>query len=313
MTDIVEGYLALDPALKGGVAALGNFDGVHRGHAAVLETARTLAGELGVATVAAVFKPHPRRYFRPDTLPFRLMSDGQRIRALGEAGAVRVHHIPFGPELAAMSPEAFARDVLKEGLGLDGIVTGADFRFGRDRAGDAQALRGLGERFGFVARTAPEIAEGQEKISSTAIRAALEAGDPRRAADLLGRPWAVEGVVTRGDQRGRVLGFPTANLSLGDYQRPKFGVYAVRARVPGEGGWRDGVANVGRRPTVAGTEERLEVHLFDFAGDLYGRMLEVAFERFIRPERKFDGLDALKAQIAADSETAREMLSRAGP
>lgn len=309
MTDIVEGYLALDPALKGGVAALGNFDGVHRGHRAVLDTAGALAGELGVPQVAAVFKPHPRRYFKPDTGPFRLMSDAQRVRALGAAGAVRVHHIPFGPELAAMSPEAFARDVLRNGLGLDGVVTGADFRFGQNRAGDADTLARLGSQLGFVARTADEIADGQEKISSTAIREALEAGEPERAARLLGRAWCVEGLVMRGDQRGRVLGFPTANLSFGDYQRPAYGVYAVRARMPGEPGWRDGVANAGMRPTVAGLDERLEVHLFDFDGDLYGRTLEIAFEHFIRPERKFDGLDALKRQIAADSEIARKRLS----
>lgn len=308
MTETVDGYDALDPALTGGVAALGNFDGVHRGHLSVMETARALAAELGVPAVAAVFKPHPRRYFKPDTAPFRLMSDAQRVRALGHAGAVRVHHIPFGPELAAMSPDDFARIVLKDGLGLDGVVTGADFHFGKDRAGDARALKRLGEQYGFTARTAPEIAAGEEKISSTAIRKALEAGDPQRAAELMGRAFAIEGVVTRGDQRGRQLGFPTANIALGDYQRPEFGVYAVRARRPGESAWRAGVANIGKRPTVAGLDERLEVHLFDFEADLYGVTLEVALDHFIRPERKFDGLDQLKAQIAADSETARRLL-----
>lgn len=305
----MEGYLALDPARKGGVAALGNFDGVHRGHRAVLDTAGALAHELGVSVVAAVFKPHPRRYFKPDAPPFRLMSDAQRVRALQAEGAARVHHIPFGPELAAMSPEQFARDVLKNGLGLDGVVTGGDFRFGQNRAGDAETLARLGKALGFTARTAGEVAEGEDKISSTAIREAIGAGEPERAARLLGRAWMVENVVTRGDQRGRALGFPTANLAFADYQRPRYGVYAVRARIAGEAGWRGGVANAGIRPTVAGMDERLEVHLFDFEGDLYGRMLEVAFERFIRPEQKFDGLDALKAQIAADTGTARELLS----
>lgn len=303
-----DGYEALDPALKGGVAALGNFDGVHRGHLSVIETARALATQLGTEPVAAVFKPHPRRYFKPDTGPFRLMSDGQRVRALAQAGAVRVHHIPFGPVLAAMSPRDFARRVLKEGLGLDGVVTGADFHFGKDRAGDAGVLAALGHELGFAVRTAPEIGAGEQKISSTAIREALAAGDPERAAGLMDRAFAIEGVVTRGDQRGRQLGFPTANIALGDYQRPRFGVFAVRARQPGNAQWRPGVANLGRRPTVEGLDERLEVHLFDFEADLYGVTLEVALDHFIRPEKKFDGLDALKAQIAADSQAARRLL-----
>ncbi|GGE40361.1 riboflavin biosynthesis protein [Marinicauda pacifica] len=309
MTRAVEGYRALASSDKGGVAALGNFDGVHRGHLSVLETAAELARSLGCEVVAAVFKPHPRRYFKPDTIPFRLMSDGQRVRALGKHGAVRVHHIPFGPELAAMTPDMFARGVLAEGLGLKGVVTGADFRFGHDRAGDAAMLGELGERYGFTARTADEIDDGGEKISSTAVREAIQAGDVTRARLLMDRPFIVEGVVRRGDQRGRVLGFPTANIAFEDYVRPLPGVYAVRARLPGETQWRAGVANAGKRPTVGGTDERLEVNIFDFEGDLYGLELEVALEAFIRAEKRFDGLDALKAQIGADCETARQILN----
>jgi riboflavin kinase/FMN adenylyltransferase len=294
----------------GGVAAMGNFDGVHAGHRAVIATASELASSLSAPLVAAVFKPHPRRYFRPDTAPFRLMSDAQRVRALKEAGCARIYAIAFGPDLAAMSPEDFARDVIAGELKLDGVVTGPDFRFGKGRAGTADDLKALGERHGFTAATAPEFTAQAAggKVSSTAIREALIAGDPVRAASMLGRPWAVEGLVARGDQRGRTLGFPTANISLGEYQRPKFGVYAVRAQIEGEKRLIPGVANIGRRPTVDGTDERVEAHLFDFSGDLYGRTVEVRVERFIRAERRFDGLDALKAQIGKDSEAARALL-----
>ncbi len=305
--EVIEGYAALAETATGGVAALGNFDGVHRGHLAVLNTAAALAAKIGAPLVAACFKPHPRRYFAPDSPPFRLHSDAQRARALAQAGAARVHLIPFGPETAAMSPEAFTRDVLAQGLKLDGVVTGGDFRFGKDRAGGADDLARLGGAFGFEARAAEEVAGEGGKISSTQIREAIQAGAPERARDLLGRPFAIEGVVAKGDQRGRTIGFPTANVALGDYVRPKFGVYAVRARLA-DGRTVPGVANIGRRPTVAGLDARLEAHLFDFAADLYGETVEVALEAFIRPETKFDGLDALKAQIAKDSAKARQVL-----
>lgn len=303
--------LADEPApgpARGSVAALGNFDGVHEGHRAVLAHAATLAARLEAPVSAAVFKPHPRRYFKPDAAPFRLMSDPQRERALEAAGAAHVFAIPFDRELASMTPEAFVERVLAGRLGLAGLVTGADFRFGKDRAGGADALRTIGAAFGIIAETAPEVRAGACKVSSTRVREALQAGEPERAAALLGRPFAIEGEVVAGDRRGRTLGFPTANIPLGDYLRPAFGVYAVRARVDGEGVWRPGVANLGRRPTVDGTDERLETHLFDFEGDLYGRTLEVALEAFLRGERRFDGLEALRAQIAADSARARARL-----
>ncbi len=290
---------------RGSVAALGNFDGVHAGHRAVLNHAAALAAQLDAPVSAAVFKPHPRRFFKPDTAPFRLMSDAQRVRALEEAGAARVFAIPFDRELAGMTPEAFVERVLAGRLGLRGVVTGADFRFGKDRAGGAEALRTIGAAFGITAETAPEIRAEARKVSSTGVREALQAGDAEGASKLLGRPFAIEGEVIHGDRRGRTLGFPTANIALGDYLRPAFGVYAVRARIDGETVWRPGVANLGRRPTVDGADERLEAHLFDFHGDLYGRTLEVALDAFIRGERRFDGLEALTAQIAADSATAR--------
>ena len=306
---VYHGYSDLPDLSRGCVAALGNFDGVHRGHRAVIETACAFANSLDAPCAAAVFPPHPRQVFAPDAPPFLLMSDSQRVRALKAAGAEAVFHIPFSRDMAAMTPEVFVRDVLADGLGLKGVVTGADFCFGKDRAGDAEALKTLGERYGVAVKIADAVnlEDASGKISSTNVRNALREGDVKTAAALLDRPFAIEGEVSQGDQRGRLLGFPTANIALGEYLRPKFGVYAVRAHLP-SGRTVPGVANLGSRPTVNGTEARLEAHLFDFSGDLYGQVLEVELIDFIRPEQKFDGLDALKAQIAADSATAREIL-----
>ena len=306
---VYHGHEDLPAAARGAVVALGNFDGVHRGHAAVLKAAAELARTLGAPAGAAVFTPHPRRVFAPDAPTFLLMNDAQRVRALEAAGAQIVHHIAFDAALAAMSPECFVEEVLHAGLGLKGVVTGADFCFGKGRAGSAYDLQTLCAARGIKAWIADAVsANGDaEKISSSAVRNALREGRPEIAAALLGRPFAIEGEVFKGDQRGRLLGFPTANVPLGDYLRPAFGVYATRSRLA-DGGLIPGVANLGRRPTVDGHLERLEVHLFDFEHDLYGRTLETELIAFIRPEQKFDGLDALKAQIAADSESARKQL-----
>jgi riboflavin kinase/FMN adenylyltransferase len=306
---VYHGYSDLPEVARGCVAALGNFDGVHRGHRAVIETACAFARSLDAPCAGAVFAPHPRMVFAPDAPPFLLMSDAQRVRALKAAGAQAVFHIPFSRDMAAMTPDVFVREVLAEGLGLKGVVTGADFCFGKDRAGDAEALKALGQQYGVAVKIADAVNldDASGKISSTNVRNALREGDAKTAAALLDRPFAIEGEVSKGDQRGRLLGFPTANIALGDYLRPKFGVYAVRAHLP-SGQTVPGVANLGSRPTVDGTEARLEAHLFDFSGDLYGQVLEVDLIDFIRPEQKFDGLDALKAQIAADSAKAREML-----
>ncbi|KPP80775.1 MAG: bifunctional riboflavin kinase / FMN adenylyltransferase RibF [Oceanicaulis sp. HLUCCA04] len=299
-----------------GVAALGNFDGVHAGHCAVLGQARALAQSIGSEPVAAVFSPHPRRLFRPDDPPFRLMSDSQRERALLAAGAARVDTIRFDASLAAMTPEEFVRVVLVGQLALDGVVTGADFCFGKGRAGNAETLKALGAQHGLAVGIAPTLIadslQDRGKFSSSAVRHALRDGDVETAANLLGRAWAIEGEVAHGDKRGRTLGFPTANIALGEYLRPRAGVYAVRAHLPGHPGLVKGVANIGKRPTVEGTEERLEVYFFDFSGDLYGKTLEVELLGFIREERRFDGLEALKAQIAADSASARALLDRDG-
>ncbi|WP_439633383.1 bifunctional riboflavin kinase/FAD synthetase [Glycocaulis sp.] len=297
-----------------GVAALGNFDGVHAGHRAVLDHARDLAARIGSVPVAAVFSPHPRRLFRPDEPPFRLMNDAQRERALLAAGAQRVDTIRFDAALSAMTPEAFVRDILLGQLALDGVVTGADFCFGKGRAGNAETLKTLGAQYGIAVGIAPTLVaerlSDRAKFSSSAVRNALREGDVETAAELLGRPWAIEGEVAHGDKRGRTLGFPTANIALGDYLRPKAGVYAVRAKMPDHVAPVGGVANIGKRPTVDGTEERLEVFFFDFSGDLYGKTLEVELIGFIREERRFDGLDALKNQIALDSDEARGVLDR---
>lgn len=309
---VYHGHAGLPETARGAVAALGNFDGVHRGHAAVIGAARALAAERGAPSAAAVFTPHPGLVFQPEAEPFALMNDAQRVRALKAEGVDIVHHIAFDRTLAAMTPEAFVKTVLSDGLGLAGVVTGADFCFGKDRAGDAAALKEIGARFGVEARVAKAVsaAGADHKISSSDVRKALRDGDPQAAEALLGRPFAIEGAVVEGDKRGRTIGFPTANMALGAYVRPAFGVYAVRAALA-DGRVVNGVANLGRRPTVEGTEARLETHLFDFAEDLYGQTVEVALLSFIRGERKFDGLDQLKAQIATDCDTARGVHARA--
>lgn len=306
---VFHGYTGLPDTARGAVAALGNFDGVHLGHQAVMAQAADLARTLDAPAAAAVFTPHPRRVFQPESEPFALMNDIQRVRALGQAGAALVHHIPFDRALAAMTPERFVAEVLDEGLGLKGVVTGADFCFGKDRAGNAMVLKALGAARGLtVAIADPVTATAQAgKISSSDVRQALRDGDPERAAALLGRPFAIEGKVAEGDRRGRTLGFPTANVALDSYVRPAFGVYAVRVDLGGADAV-PGVANIGRRPTVDGAEARLEVHLFDVNADLYGRVISCELIAFLRAEQRFDGLEALKAQIAKDCETARRKL-----
>lgn len=292
----------------GAVAALGNLDGVHLGHQRLIEAARRLATRLEAPVAAAVFEPHPRRFFQPEAPPFRLQTPAQRARALREAGVEAVFTIPFDEALARSSDVDFARTVLQERLALRGVVVGADFRFGRGRMGDAASLKRLGEACGFEALAIPEVNDDGGAISSTRVRAALAEGRPEEAARLLGRPWAIEGVVCAGMRKARELGHPTANVDLADYVRPRFGVYAVRVCGPGFAR-RAGVANIGVKPTVgAAAAPLVEPHLFDFSGDLYGATIEVALEGFIRPERRFESLDALKAQIERDAAEARARL-----
>lgn len=293
---------------KGAVAAIGNFDGVHRGHQQLLAETAVFARSLDHPAGAVVFDPHPRRYFRPGDPPFLLTTPKQRERLLRDNGAGQVMTLTFDASLAALTPEQFVRDVLKQKLGLAGVVTGTDFRFGKGRSGDAAGLKRLCKEAGLAALlVSPKPEADGEKIGSSAIRAALQAGDARAAASMLGRPWGVEGAVLPGQKLGRTLGFPTANMILGDLIEPRRGVYAVRASADGRE--HKGVANFGRRPTVGADAPLLETHLFDYAGDLYGKTMEVRFIDFIRDEKKFDGLDALKAQIAADSDKARKLLA----
>lgn len=290
------------------IAAIGNFDGVHRGHAMLLGRTVSFAAQAGEIPAAVVFDPHPRRYFRPDDPPFLLTTPLQRERLLVAAGAQAVFSMPFDAAIAGLSPAAFVADVLKGRLGLAGVVTGSEFRFGAGRSGDAESLARLAQDQGLRSLIVePQaIAEGDEKIGSSAIRAAIAAGDMQAANAMLGRLWAVEGVVEQGARLGRTLGFPTANLTLGDLIEPRRGVYAVRTLIDGVS--RPGVANFGRKPTVGGSEPLLETHVFDFNGEIYGKSITVSFVSHLRDEVKFPSLDALKAQIAEDCAAARAIL-----
>ena len=287
------------------IAAIGNFDGVHRGHRALIDETRRFASGAGALTGAVVFDPHPRRFFRPNDPPFLITTPDERDRLLREAGADAILPLRFDAALAGLRPEEFVGAVLKEKLGLAGVVVGADFRFGAGRAGDAASLSALCAAAGLDCHVIHPVAEAghSDKIGSTAIREAILSGAVDRAAAMLGRWWSVKGVVEQGAKVGRTLGFPTINLTLGDLIEPRRGVYAVKTTIDNVA--HDGVANFGRRPTVGAPAPLLEVHIFDFAGDLYGRRVDVAFISFLRDEMKFSGLDALKAQIAADCDEAR--------
>lgn len=295
--------------LAGTVAALGNFDGVHLGHQAMLAHAMEAAQRLGARATVVVFEPHPRAYFQPNQPAFRLQSNLQRKRALAQRGFSSVHALAFDAALAALSPEAFVREVLVGRLGLCGVVVGEDFRFGAGRTGDGQDLARLAAEANLQAFLAPLLSlPGGLKASSSQVRAALREGAVEEAERLLTRPWAIAGLVQQGAQKGRTINFPTANIPLGDYLRPAFGVYAIRVRLP-DGETRPGVANIGVKPTLGGVPEPLlEAHIFDFAGSLYGQELEVALLHFLRPEQRFETFQALRAQIILDAEAARGLL-----
>lgn len=300
------GYKNLPDSAKGLSIALGNFDGLHDGHQAVLNAARVAGAPIGVAT----FEPPPRAFFRPNDAPFRIMRPERRNAKLLAHGVSAVFELPFNAEIAAMTDQTFAEQVLSQGLGVKHVSVGFDFRFGRGRMGDAQRLASLGRALGFGVSIVEEVAgDRQGKASSTAIRNALKAGEPRRAAGLLGHDWVIDGVVEHGEKRGRTLGFPTANMTLGDLIHPKHGIYAARARIAGEDHWRDGVANFGRTPTTGVRDPLLETFIFDWDGDLYGTWLEVAIVEFIRPEENFASLDALVEQMHKDKQAARDILS----
>ena len=294
--------------MKGAVLALGNFDGFHLGHQAVVTRAIQRAFHERRPVIVATFDPHPVRFFRPDVPPFRLTSLDQREALFAHAGADAMLVFEFGAALAALDAEEFVRDVLAGQIGAAGVVTGDDFSFGKGRSGDPALLKAVGERYGVVAEAVPQVLLDGERISSGRIREAMIAGDIGIATRMLTRDYAIEGVVQRGDQRGRELGYPTANIAMGDYQRPKYGIYAVRVTLD-DGTEHPGVANLGVRPTFQPPQELLEAYLFGFEGDLYGRRIEVALHAYIREERKFDSLDALMAQMREDEAAARRLLA----
>src|SRR5580658_8543418 len=292
---------------RGATVALGNFDGVHLGHATVLRAAHAARPDAPLAVLT--FEPHPREVFRPDDPPFRLTLSAERADALAALGCTLLYELSFNHVFSLMMADTFVSEVLHQGLGALHLTTGADFAFGHRRGGDAAYLAARAEALGMGVTQVPAMTDAGGPLSSTRIRRALQDGYPERATAELGRPWAIRGEVAHGDKRGRTIGFPTANVALGRHLEPARGVYAVTVRLA-EGTMHDGVANIGRRPTVnEGPESRLEVNLFDFSGDIYGTEITVALIAYIRPEIRFSGLDALKAQIAADAEEARRLLS----
>lgn len=299
------------PALRGAAIAIGNFDGVHGGHRALIAAAKSAAADLKAPAGVLTFEPHPRQFFAREAPPFRLSNFRAKTAWLCETGIDLMAVASFGNRLAMMSAADFVQQILVERLGAAHVVVGYDFAFGHKRSGNIAFLRQAAADHEFGLTVIDPVREAEETISSTRVRDALWQGNPRRAAELLGHPWEVHGRVRKGDQRGRTIGFPTANIALGGYIEPQFGVYAVQIGWP-EGGdivWRSGVANLGRRPTFNKNDVLLEVNVFDFQGDLYGKRAEVRFIDFLRPEQKFDGLEALKAQILADADKAREILA----
>ncbi|RDV03069.1 bifunctional riboflavin kinase/FAD synthetase [Sphingorhabdus pulchriflava] len=294
-------------ALRGAVVALGNFDGFHLGHQAVAGEAIRQAKAAGKPAIIATFDPHPVRFFAPHVPWFRLTTLEQRQHLFAEAGADAMLVFDFDAELAATTAEDFVIKLLAERLGVSGVVTGEDFTFGKARGGNTDVLRDLGAAHGITATTVGPVTDAGGVISSSRIRDALKAGECDVATRLLTRPFAIEAVVQHGDKNGRDLGFPTANMDMGHYLRPRYGVYAVRGKLP-DGRVLDGAANVGIRPQFEPPKELLEPHFFDFAEMIYDQMIEVEFHAFLRPEGKYDSLDALIAQIAKDCEDAKVAL-----
>jgi len=305
----LDGGSAVPPHLAGGIVALGNFDGFHLGHQAVVARAVERARAAGRPALVATFDPHPVRFFRPETAPFRLTTLDQRERLFAAAGADAMVVFAFDAAFAELTAEQFVRERLVDRLRVAGVVTGEDFTFGKGKVGNAAGLGTFGQALGFSAETVGAVALEGETVSSTRIRELLRAGDPAGAARLLTRPFAIEGVVQHGDKVGRTIGYPTANLDMGKYLRPAYGIYAVRGRLS-DGRVLNGAANLGIRPQFEPPKELLEPYFFDFSGDLYGQRIEVELIEFLRPEAKFDGLDALMAQMDADCARARQILER---
>lgn len=310
---IIRDYQFVEQQDRGASVAIGNFDGVHRGHQSVIDLARAAAPQapLGVMT----FEPHPRAFFAPDAPPFRLMSPEARASRLEKLGVERLYQLNFNAALSGLPPEDFARKVISEGLGLAHVVVGADFCFGKGRSGTAADLQRFGAEMGFGVTIAPLMEHSSDTVSSTAIRIALSEGRPRDAAAMLSHWHRIEGEVIGGEQRGRDLGYPTANMSIDGLHPPAFGVYAVLVDVldgPHRGSYQ-GAASIGVRPMFDGSHPNIETFLFDFTGNLYGATLSVALVDYLRPEMKFDGLEALIAQMDGDCARARQILNAEAP
>ncbi|MFS0848998.1 bifunctional riboflavin kinase/FAD synthetase [Novosphingobium panipatense] len=306
----LDNRLPVPDSLRGAILALGNFDGFHQGHQAVVGEAIRWARERGRPAIVATFDPHPVRHFRPDAEPFRLSTLDQREELFGAAGADAMLVLHFDAAMAAMPARDWVEAMLVRHMGAVGVVTGEDFTFGRSKGGNPELLREVGAAHGLEGRTVGPVSDGGLPVSSSRIRAALKKGDCQTAARLLTRPFAIRGRVQHGDKLGRTIGYPTANLDMGSYVRPLYGIYAVTGRLPG-GRMVQGAANLGIRPTFDPPKELLEPYFFDFSGDLYGQEIEVAFHHFLRPEARFDTLDALVAQMDSDCARARELLAQA--
>ncbi len=299
------------PQDRGAAAAIGNFDGVHLGHRSVIDLTRLAAEQSGSPLGILTFEPHPRQFFAPASAPFRLMNAAARAHQLEKLGVEKLYELPFNTGLSSLSAQEFASQIIADQLGLTHVVVGSDFQFGKGRAGTAETLAQIGRDLGFGVTIAPLVDLGAGEVSSTAIRTALTEGRPRDAAAMLGHWHRIEGPVIRGDQRGRELGYPTANMSIAGLHPPRFGVYAVTVDVldgPYTGSY-DGAASIGVRPMFGDNIPNCETFLFDFKGDLYGATLSVALVEYLRPEMKFDGLDALITQMGADCDRARAILA----
>ena len=308
---IIRDYQFVEAQDRGASAAIGNFDGVHLGHQSVLEIARSYGAKSGAPLGVITFEPHPRQYFAPTAPAFRLMGPDARSSRLEKLGVKHLYELNFNAALSALTPREFAQNVLADGLGVKHVVIGGDFCFGKGRAGNAQDLKDFGVEMGFDVTIAPLLSGDNGQVSSTAIRTALSEGRPRDAAAMLGHWHRIEGDVITGDQRGRELGFPTANMSIDDLHPPKFGVYAVLVDVlsgPHKGQYH-GAASMGVRPMFGINHANLESFIFDFSGDIYGTPISVALVDYLRPEEKFDSLDALITQMNADCARAKTIMN----
>jgi riboflavin kinase/FMN adenylyltransferase len=307
---VIRGWKDLPAGDRGAAVAMGSFDGVHKGHQQVIELAHRAAQAQGAPLGVITFDPHPRVYFRPDEPAFRLMKTDQQARALEKLNVDMLYVLPLDAELAEMTDREFATHVLHEGLGARHVAVGFDNSFGKNRTGTPDTMRAYGQELGFGVSVAAPVGDGAgDKYSSTQVREALRDGHPEIAAEILGRPFAIEGPVQRGRQLGRKLGFPTANVDLADYVAPRFGVYATRTRLS-DGRQFEGVANIGVNPTVHGVDRPLlEVWLFEFDEDIYDRIIETDLIAFLRPEEKFPSLEAMTEQVMKDAERAKQVLA----